>query len=115
MAHQEFCVTEKVVIDRFDGNLAVLTVGEGEAARTVNVPKKALPKRAKEGIWLQVKLDGERVVSATVDEEETARARQRIMEKLDRLRRGRAFGVGPTGPLQSTLGSHNNRAANRRR
>jgi hypothetical protein len=81
-------MTKKGVIDRFEGSIAVLTVGEGETTRTVNVPKKALPKRVKEGTWLQVELDGDRVVSATVDEEETARARQRIMEKLERLRRG---------------------------
>jgi hypothetical protein len=79
---------EKAVIDRFEGDFAVLTTGEGGTARSLNVAKKALPKRAKEGTWLRVELNDDQLVSATVDEEETARARQRIIEKLDRLRRG---------------------------
>ena len=77
---------EKAVIDRFEGDLAVLIVGQDE--RRVNVPRKALPKGIKEGHWLQVELRDDQVVSAVLDEEETARARQRIMEKLEKLRRG---------------------------
>ncbi len=77
---------EKAVIDRFEEDQAVLLVGEQE--RKLNVPRKSLPKRSKEGHWLKVNLDGERLISAVIDEEETARARQRIAEKLERLRRG---------------------------
>ena len=77
---------EKAVIDRFEEGQAVLLVGEQE--RKLVVPRKSLPKGAKEGQWLKVELDGERLVSAAIDQEETARARQRIAEKLERLRRG---------------------------
>ena len=56
-------MSEKAVIDRFEGNLAVLTLGEGDTTRTLNVPKKALPRHAKEGTWLQVELDRDHFVS----------------------------------------------------
>ncbi len=79
-------MTEKAVIDRFEGKVAVLAVGDDQ--RYVNVPKKSLPKGVKEGTWLQVELDGDRLMSAVIDNEETARAKARIMEKLARLRRG---------------------------
>lgn len=77
---------EKAVIDRFEDGWAVLLVGENE--RRLEVPRKALPRGAREGHWLQVEMEGDRLLSADIDREETERARQRIREKLDRLRRG---------------------------
>ncbi len=77
---------EKAVIDRFEGDWAVLLVGDDP--RPLNVPRKALPKGAREGQWLQVDLEGDQVVSAEIDDEEAARAKARIAEKLERLRRG---------------------------
>ncbi len=77
---------EKAVIDRFEDDWAVLLVGEQELR--VNVPRKALPRGAREGHWLQVELEGDRLISVTIDREETAKAKQRIMEKLERLKRG---------------------------
>ncbi len=76
----------KAVIDRFEDGWAVLLVGAEE--RRVAVPRKKLPRGTREGHWLEVELEGDRLVSATIDREETARARQRIMEKLERLRKG---------------------------
>ncbi len=76
----------KAVIDRFEGEFAVLIVGEDE--QRVNVLKKLLPKLSKEGSWLQIEIQNDEVVSAAMDEEETANAKQRIAEKLERLRRG---------------------------
>ena len=76
----------RAVIDRFENGWAVLLVGD--EGRKVDVPRKALPKGAREGHWLQVEVEGDRLVSATIDREETARAKQRILEKLERLRRG---------------------------
>ena len=78
--------TGKAVIDRFEGDQAVLLVGDAE--RQLVVLRRTLPKGAKEGHWLRVEIDGAALLSATIDEEETARARQRIAEKLERLRRG---------------------------
>jgi hypothetical protein len=76
----------KSVIDRFEGEFAVLIVGEGE--QRINVLKKLLPEQSREGCWLQVEIQNGEVISAVPDEEETAKAKQRIAEKLARLRRG---------------------------
>ena len=81
-------MSEKAVIDRFEEGSGVLIIGEGDAERRINVPKKALPKGVKEGTWLQVEMDGDQLVSAVIDKEETARVRARIQEKLNRLRSG---------------------------
>ena len=76
----------KSVIDRFEGKFAVLIVGDDE--QRINVLKKLLPKQSREGSWLQVEIQNGEVISAVIDEEETANAKQRIAEKLARLRRG---------------------------
>ena len=77
---------EHAAIDRFEGEWAVLLVGpEG---RVVNVPRAQLPKRAHAGQWLRVTLQGDAIVAAELDRAETQRRRKRILEKLERLRRG---------------------------
>jgi hypothetical protein len=76
----------KVVIDRFEGDFAVLIAKEDE--RRLNVLKKLLPQQSKEGSWLQVDIQNGEVISAEMDEEETANAKQRIANKLALLRRG---------------------------
>ncbi len=76
----------KATIDRFEGDKAVLLVGE-EQDRLV-VLRSFLPKNAKEGDWLQVDVDDDRVLSAVIDENETAAAKSRIADKLAKLRRG---------------------------
>jgi hypothetical protein len=76
----------KAVIDRFEGSLAVLLVGDSE--EKLVVPRSTLPKGAKAGHWLQVEIRNGQLQSATLDEAETERMRQRIAEKLERLRRG---------------------------
>jgi hypothetical protein len=81
--------TGKAVVDRFEGAWAVLLVGDDE--KSVSVPRKSLPRRVQAGQWLNVQLggdDGDEVVSAKVDPEETARMRKRILDKLARLRSG---------------------------
>lgn len=77
---------EKAVIDRFEDGWAVLLVGDAE--RQLSVPRKVMPRGAREGDWLRVETEGDRLVSARMDKEETARAQKRISEKLERLRRG---------------------------
>lgn len=76
----------KAVIDRFEGEFAILSVGEDE--QRINVLRKLLPKQTREGNWLQVEIQNGEVSSVVIDEEETAKAKQRIAEKLSRLRRG---------------------------
>lgn len=77
------------VIDRFEGNLAVLLVGEDE--KVINVPRSALPKRVRAGHWLKIQQsadDPETLVSAEVDKSATQAARTRIADKLAKLRSG---------------------------
>lgn len=76
----------KAVIDRFEGDKAVLLVGEEEDK--LIVPRAFLPPGVKEGYWLQVDVEDDRVLSATLDENETKKAKERIEEKLARLRKG---------------------------
>ena len=78
-------MTVKAVVDRFEGELAVLLLNDGQ--EQLVVPRKSLPPGTKAGHWLQVEIDNGKMISAVIDEEETARASQRIAEKLDRLRR----------------------------
>jgi len=77
---------QKAVVDRFEGDKAVLLLEEGK--KQLDVPRASLPKDVREGAWLQVELDGETPKTASLDVEETNRARERIEDKLGRLRRG---------------------------
>ncbi len=77
---------EQAVIDRIENGIAVVLIGEAE--RQVNVPRKQLPKGAREGHWLKVEMAGDQIIRIELDPEATAAARKRIEEKLDRLRRG---------------------------
>jgi hypothetical protein len=76
----------KAVIDRFEEDLAVLIVGEEE--NKLIVPRASLPQGVKEGQWLQVEVEDDQIISAVIDEDETAKGKQRIVEKLARLKRG---------------------------
>ena len=76
----------KAVIDRFEDDQAVLLLNDGQDQLVV--PRKVLPHGAKEGDWLQIEVKEGKVISAVIDSEETAKAKQRIADKLARLRRG---------------------------
>jgi len=78
-------MNEKAVIDRFEEQGAVLLVGEG--SRQLVVPRQSLPPDAAEGQWLRVQVEGEKLLSAVVDGEETDLRRRRISEKRARLLR----------------------------
>lgn len=79
-------LTIKAVVDRFEGNTAILLVGEEQ--RLMDVSKILLPKEVKEGSWLKVVfLDG-KLIRAEIDAEEEVRVRQRIAEKRAALLRG---------------------------
>lgn len=76
----------KAVVDRIvDGVHAVLLVGEEEAERVVAVD--ALPQGVAEGTWLWVRFDGDQLVEAEIDHQETQATRARIKAKLELLRR----------------------------
>lgn len=79
---------EKAAIDRIEGNLAVLLVGDEE--REMVVPLTDLPPGVQGGDWLIVEVERGRLISATLDLQETEARRQRIQAKLQRLlQRGR--------------------------
>lgn len=74
------------MVDRIvDEAHAVLLVGTEE--RELVVPLEELPEGTQAGHWLRVRLEGERVTEATIDQEATEEVRDRIAEKLERLRR----------------------------
>ena len=77
---------KKAVVDRFEEDKAVILVGEEEEQLVVE--RRQLPPGTREGHWLRVCVQDDRLVRAEIDEEETNRARERIADKLARLRRG---------------------------
>ncbi len=62
----------KIIIDRFEGDFAVV---EMEDKTTVNIPKQIIPRGAKEGT----------VISIEIDHSETEKRRQIISDKMKRL------------------------------
>lgn len=66
----------RAVIDRFEGELAVLLVGEDETE--FHVPRSELPAGASKGTCLRLSME--------VDRQATADAEKRVSEKMDQLR-----------------------------
>lgn len=66
----------KAVIDRFEGDQAVLLLGEREQQLVVS--RSVLPQEATEGSWLRVYFD--------LDPEETETRRERVGGLLQKLR-----------------------------
>jgi PHD/YefM family antitoxin component YafN of YafNO toxin-antitoxin module len=75
----------KVVIDRFERDQAVLLLNDGQ--EQIVTLRKVLPSEAKQDGWLQVEIKNGEVVSAVIEVEETAGVKQRIAEKLAKLRK----------------------------
>ncbi len=75
----------KAVVDRIEeGSQAVLLVGEDE--REFVIPVEELPEGAGAGAWLRVRLEGADLTVLGIDQGEEDAARQRIEDKLARLR-----------------------------
>ncbi|MBE3575981.1 MAG: DUF3006 domain-containing protein [Firmicutes bacterium] len=77
------------VVDRLERDaggrwLAVVLVGEKE--QEFVLPRARLPKGAREGSWLQVRLDGGAIGPIRLDPAATAAARERVAAKLAKLR-----------------------------
>lgn len=66
----------KAVIDRFEGEYAVVLFGDEEIK--VDIPKKLLPSDAKEGTWLNVSFE--------VDISGTKKQEEKIQNLLDKLK-----------------------------
>lgn len=67
----------KAVIDRFEGDYAVVLFGDEEIK--VDIPKSLLPGDSKEGSWLKVSFE--------LDMEETKKREDRIQSKLEKLKK----------------------------
>lgn len=78
--------TLKGVIDRFEGDWAVVEIANETEPR--NISRKLLPRRAKEGDYLQLEIKDGNVIQAKTDPDATQAAKKRIQDKLGRLRRG---------------------------
>lgn len=76
---------EKAVVDRFEGDKAVLLVGSDKDRLVVK--KSFLPKGVKEGDWLQVEVRDDRILSASIDTKETESVKKRITEKMELLKK----------------------------
>lgn len=91
---------EKAVIDRVvDGQVAVLLIGAAE--REVILPVGRLPRNAKAGDWLRVRIEGDEIVEMSVDVTETETVQRRIAEKMDLLRK-RGAHLKPCGSEPDT-------------
>lgn len=66
----------KAVIDRFEGEYAVVLFGEDE--NKVDIPKKLLPEDVREGSWLNVSFE--------LDIERGKNQRHKMQRKLDNLK-----------------------------
>lgn len=67
----------KAVIDRLEGNFAVLLFDEEEIK--VALPRQLLPAGAREGSWLTVNLE--------LDQERTQKQEEKIVGLLDKLKK----------------------------
>ncbi len=67
----------KAVIDRFEGEFAVILFGEKEIK--ANFPRQLLPSGAKEGTWLKIDLE--------LDQDATKQQEEKIRGLLDKLKR----------------------------
>ncbi len=50
--------------------------------------RKLVPRRAKEGSYIQLEIEGGKIIQVQLDADATEVAQKRIQDKLDRLRRG---------------------------
>ncbi len=67
----------KAVIDKFEGEYAVVLFGEDEIK--LDIPRDLLPTDAKEGSWLNINFE--------LDIEGEKKQREKIESKLERLKR----------------------------
>jgi hypothetical protein len=95
---------QKAVIDRIEaGAWAVLLVGHKQVEKVI--PVEQLPKGARAGTWLKVRIHENAVQDIAVDAEETEVARGRIASKMDRLR-GRQSSLKPISAAEIQDGSN---------
>jgi len=62
----------QIIIDRFEGNIAVVELPNG---KTIDCPKELLPENAKEG----------NIIKISIDEEATKEKLNKVTERMNRL------------------------------
>jgi hypothetical protein len=80
----------RAVVDRIEGALAVLLVGEQE--HEVHLSVADLPEGAAAGAWVHLEMAEGTVTCTARDEAGEAEARQRVDDRLDRIRRNQRGG-----------------------
>lgn len=73
----------KATIDRFEGENAVILIGEDEYV----VARDTLPLGVVQGLWLRVEIEDKQIIKAIIDEEETAKVEKLLAERIARLKR----------------------------
>lgn len=81
---------QRAVIDRITGEWAVVLVGDRELDRRVRVSD--LPKEAREGSIVDVRISGLKVEVVGVDEAATDEKRAELKNRLSRLKQTRSTG-----------------------
>ncbi|KGA96007.1 hypothetical protein AJ85_20685 [Alkalihalobacillus alcalophilus ATCC 27647 = CGMCC 1.3604] len=76
---------EIAVLDRIEGNHAVLLVGNSEKEKTIE--KSLLPPGSREGTWFNVELSGDEILKITIDQKEAEEVQKRVRAKMAMLRR----------------------------
>jgi hypothetical protein len=84
---------QQAVVERFEDGQVVLWLPEGD--QYVTVARSALSTSVHEGDYLQVELEGDQLIHVEHDPDATEAARQRIADKMARLRRGEHLRKSP--------------------
>jgi hypothetical protein len=87
---QESGGVQRAVIDRLTDGWAVLLVGDSEQERRVRADD--LPKGAKEGSIVEVRVSGLKVEVVGADEAATDEKRAELKDRLGRLKKTRSTG-----------------------
>ncbi len=76
--------TLRAVLDRIEGRVAVMLVGDEEKRIDLSVDR--LPAGAREGDWFKVTVENGQIAGLEPDPDETGRRRSLIQAKLELLR-----------------------------
>lgn len=81
-------IIRSAVLDRYEDGLGIIFFDDNPEM-AVSITREHFDKRKpKEGSHLKIEMQGDEILSITVDKAATEAARKRIQEKLARLRRG---------------------------
>ena len=79
-------VEVKASLDRFEGDYAIVYSDDG---RKFDVARTLLPKRARQGARLKLRIsENDKVTSVSIDREGEKELKKKIKEKLERIKRG---------------------------